>query len=238
MSLASKMAPDTETVINLLEMLREKSLPVAKAELDNLRAFAKSKGFEGEELELWDVPYWSERLRESAYEFEEEQLRVYFPLENVLTGLFSLAQRLFSVRIVAADGEEDVWHKDVRFFRIYDEKDVALSSPIAAFFLDPFSRPEEKRGGAWMGTCVGRSKVMQKIPVAYLVCNGSPPVDGKPSLMTFREVETLFHGNTAPRHNELYIAACCLRCCEDINMFNGVVMLRGLQNSVTGCNTC
>jgi oligopeptidase A len=190
MSLASKMAPNVETVLRLLDMLREKSLPAAREELDALKEFARKQGFT-EEMSVWDVPFWSERLRESQYEFEEEQLRVYFPLEGVLTGLFSLAQRLFAVRIVAADGETDVWHPDVRYFKIYD---VGGSTPIAAFYLDPFSRPAEKRGGAWMATCTGKSKVMGTIPVAYLTCNGSPPVDGKPSLMTFREVETLFHG--------------------------------------------
>lgn len=202
MSLASKMAPDTDTVLQLLEMLREKSLPAAKEELDELRRFAKSNGFNEDDLALWDVPYWSERLRESAYEFEEEQLRVYFPLEGVLTGLFSLAERLFSVRIEAADGEEEVWNEDVRFFRIYDKEAGAGSEPIAGFYLDAYSRPENKRGGAWMGDCVGRSRVLKRVPVAYLTCNGSPPVDGKPSLMTFREVETLFHGEQLRRHHD------------------------------------
>ena len=186
------MAPNVETVLSLLEMLREKSMPAAKAELENLKMFAKSEGFTGE-MALWDVPYWSERLREKQYEFEEEQLREYFPLEGVLTGLFTLAERLFSIRIVAADGETQVWHKDVRFFKIYDKR-TNSEEPIAAFFLDPFSRPSEKKGGAWMNNCVGKSKIHKHIPVAYLVCNGSPPVEDKPSLMTFREVETLFHG--------------------------------------------
>jgi oligopeptidase A len=200
MSLASKMAPDVPTVLSLLEMLREKSMPAAQAELANLKAFAAREGFQGE-MALWDIPFWSERLREKQYEFEEEQLRVYFPLDRVLTGLFSLAERLFSVRIVAADGEAQVWNPDVRYFKIYESKPsspAAGDKPIAAFFLDPYSRPAEKRGGAWMNTCVGRSKVMNQTPVAYLVCNGSPPVDGKPSLMTFREVETLFHGQSHP----------------------------------------
>jgi oligopeptidase A len=196
MSLASKMAPDVQTVLSLLEMLRDKSMPAAQAELANLKAFAAKEGFQGE-MALWDVPYWSERLREKQYEFEEEQLRVYFPLDGVLTGLFSLAERLFSVRIVAADGEAQVWNPDVRYFKIYDSKSSS-DQPIAAFFLDPYSRPSEKRGGAWMNTCVGKSKVMNQTPVAYLVCNGSPPVNGKPSLMTFREVETLFHGLLFP----------------------------------------
>lgn len=78
----------------------------------------------------------------------------------------------------------------VRYFRIKEE---TSGDVIAYFFLDPYSRPSEKRGGAWMDVCLGRSRVMQRIPIAYLTCNGSPPVGDKPSLMTFREVETLFH---------------------------------------------
>ncbi|KAI8506429.1 hypothetical protein Bbelb_158560, partial [Branchiostoma belcheri] len=89
----------------------------------------------------------------------------------------------------AADGTTEVWHEDVRFFNILDEQ----GDHIASFFLDPYSRPHEKRGGAWMDSALGRSLVMQTKPVAYLVCNQSPPVRDKPSLMNFREVETLFH---------------------------------------------
>jgi oligopeptidase A len=192
LSLAQKMAPDVDTVLNMIKMLREKSLPAAQKEFEELKAFAKEKGCE--QMDLWDVPYWSERLREERYEFEEEQLRVFFPLDSVLTGMFALIERLFEVRIEAADGEQQVWHPDVRFFKIYESGAPSGSDPIAGFYLDPFSRPGDKRGGAWMDVCVGKSKVLKRIPVAYLTCNGSPPTDGKPSLMTFREVETLFHG--------------------------------------------
>ena len=192
LSLAEKMAPDVSTVLNMLKMLREKSYPAAQREFAELIRYAKEKGCD--EMDLWDVPYWSERLREEKYQFEEEELRVYFPLENVLTGMFTLIERLFGVRIVAADGEQQVWHPDVRFFKIYESNAPSDAPPIAGFYLDPYSRPGEKNGGAWMNVCVGKSKVLKRIPVAYLTCNGSPPNDGKPSLMTFREVETLFHG--------------------------------------------
>lgn len=187
-SLASKMAPNVETVMNLIEMLREKSYPAAMKEVDEVRAFAKAAGCE-DALALWDIPFWSERLRESEYEFEEEQLRPYFSLPVVLDGMFALANRLFGVTIVRADGQAQVWHEDVMFFNILDES----GQHIASFFLDAYSRPAEKRGGAWMDTCLGRSKVLNRRPVAYLTCNGSPPVGDKPSQMTFREVETLFH---------------------------------------------
>jgi len=97
------------------------------------------------------------------------------------------------VEIRSADGEAPIWHRDVRFFRVFDGE----GEELAAFYLDPYSRPVEKRGGAWMDECVGRTRLDRaggvRLPVAYLVCNGTPPVDGRPSLMTFSEVETLFH---------------------------------------------
>ncbi|MFO1053381.1 MAG: M3 family metallopeptidase [Planctomycetota bacterium] len=193
MSLASKMARSADEVLGLLESLREKALPAARRDFDELCAFARSKG--ATEVRHWDVAYWAERLREERYAFSEEDLRPYFPLPKVLDGLFALAERLFDVRIVAADGEAPVWHPDVRFFRIHD----ADGSPRAAFYLDPYSRPAEKRGGAWMDDCLVRSRLFAppgskvRLPVAHLICNGTPPVGERPSLMTFREVETLFH---------------------------------------------
>jgi Zn-dependent oligopeptidase len=132
----------------------------------------------------------SERLSEHTFGFEEEELKPYFALDNVLDGLFGVCTRLFGVRIERADGEAEVWHPDVGFFKVIDE---ASGEHLASFFLDPYARPANKRGGAWMGSCVGRSRVLNRKPVAYLTCNGSPPVEGQPSLMTFSEVTTLFH---------------------------------------------
>jgi oligopeptidase A len=196
LSLASKMAPDVRAVETLLEELRQASYPAAEHDLEELRSFARQQQApEANDLCHWDLPFWAERLREHRYAFSDEELRPYFPLPRVLDGLFDLARRLFGVRIMAADGEVPVWHQDVRFFRVYDDQ----GGEIAAFYLDPYSRPAEKRGGAWMDECVGRSRVMAvpqqgvRLPVAYLICNQTPPVDGKPSLMTFTEVKTLFH---------------------------------------------
>ena len=194
-SLASKMAqlPQAQA---LLEELRAASHAPAVAELDEVRAFAAAAGAaEAAELRHWDVSFWAERLREARYGLKDEELRPYFPLPRVLDGMFALAQRLFGVSIEAADGEAPVWHPDVRFFRI---RAVDGGSPLAHFYLDPYSRPEEKRGGAWMDEVVGRSSALggpsaPRLPCAHMVCNGTPPVGGKPSLMTFREVETLFH---------------------------------------------
>jgi oligopeptidase A len=195
-SLASKMAPHVEAVEKLLEELRAASYDAAVKELEELKAFAASKGVaEANDLKHWDIAYWAERQREEKFAFTAEELRPYFPLPQVLDGLFGLVKRLFGVTVTPADGQAPVWHEDVRYFQIADE----TGNAIAYFYLDPYSRPAEKRGGAWMDICINRGKVAEngvsktRLPVAYLVCNQTPPVDGKPSLMTFAEVETLFH---------------------------------------------
>lgn len=195
-SLASKMAPNVEAVDRLLEELRLTSYDAAIEELEELKAFAASKGAaEADDLKHWDISFWSERQREEKFAFTQEELRPYFPLPQVLGGLFSLVKRLFDVTVTPADGQAPVWHQDVRYFQIADE----TGAPIAYFYLDPYNRPAEKRGGAWMDTCLNRREITKageshiQLPVAYLVCNQTPPIDDKPSLMTFYEVETLFH---------------------------------------------
>jgi oligopeptidase A len=196
LSLANKMAPTVAAVEELLEELRRASYDAAVKDLEALKAFALSHGAIADaDLKHWDISFWAERQREEKFAFNDEELRPYFPLPQVRDGLFGLAKRLFGVTIAAADGQAPVWHEDVRYFQITDAAGVA----IAHFYLDPFSRPAEKRGGAWMDECIGRAKIREanaiqtRLPVAYLVCNQTPPVDSKPSLMTFREVETLFH---------------------------------------------
>ena len=195
-SLASKMAPDVAAVETLLESLRSASFEAAKQDIEDLRAFAISKNApEANDLKHWDMAYWSERLREDKFDFNAEELRPYFPLEQVLSGLFNLAHKLFGITITAADGQAPIWNPDVRYFQVANEQ----QQPIAYFYLDAYSRPAEKRGGAWMADCISRAKITDeagckiRLPVAYLTCNQTPPVDGKPSLMTFGEVETLFH---------------------------------------------
>ena len=203
LSLATKMAPDVAAVEKLLEELRRVSFGAAQHDLEELREFARAHpeleatadDHEPALLQHWDVPFWAERLRERRYAYTDEELRSYFPLPAVLDGLFALAHRLFGVTIEAAGRDVPVWHDDVRVFRVRGED----GEPQAAFYLDPYSRMAEKRGGAWMDVCVGRTRLFPtasggaRLPVAYLVCNQSPPVDGRPSMMTFREVETLFH---------------------------------------------
>ncbi|KAG7341793.1 oligopeptidase A [Nitzschia inconspicua] len=195
LSLAKKMAPSVESVEELTDLIAEKAVPAAKKELEEITALAKEQGGEEyaniDKLEPWDVTFWSERLKESKFDMTEEELRPYFALPAVLDGMFGLLNRIFDVTVKSADGEVEVWNKDVRFFKIFDNES---GKHIASFFLDPYSRPADKRGGAWMDVCIGKSQAVNRdIPVAYLTCNGSPPVGDQPSLMTFREVETLFH---------------------------------------------
>ncbi|MEL6261871.1 MAG: M3 family metallopeptidase [Cyanobacteria bacterium J06626_6] len=208
LSLAKKMAPSVSAVEALMEELRAASYAAAQQELAEVQSFADSQQSDAQPsnqllnqppqqpLKQWDIPFWMERLREQQFDLSDEALRPYFSLPNVLKGLFGLAERLFGIAISSADGQAPVWHEDVRYFRVADTQS---QSTIAHFYLDPYSRPAEKRGGAWMDECIVRAKTTQndetalRLPVAYLVCNQSPPVDGRPSLMTFREVETLFH---------------------------------------------
>jgi oligopeptidase A len=192
-SLASKMADNVGAVEQLLEELRVAALPVAEQEIDELRTCARRHGAtEADDFSPWDVSYWAEKLRQERFNLNQEALRPWFPLPQVLDGLFHLCERLFSIKIEAADGEAPIWHQDVRFFKVNDQD----GHPLAAFYLDPFSRPASKRGGAWMDECLNRSRNSEgelTHPVAYLICNQTPPSGDIPSLMSFEEVETLFH---------------------------------------------
>ncbi|XP_057528600.1 organellar oligopeptidase A, chloroplastic/mitochondrial [Amaranthus tricolor] len=194
-SMAMKMA-SVDKAEELLEKLRTASWDPAVQDLEDIRNFAKQQGAaEADDLTHWDINFWSERLRESKYDINEEELRPYFSLPKVMDGLFSLAKKLFGIDIEPVDGLAPVWNNDVRFYCVKDSS----GSPISYFYFDPYSRPSEKRGGAWMDEVVSRSRVMSRdgssvrLPVAHMVCNQTPPVGDKPSLMTFREVETVFH---------------------------------------------
>ena len=192
LSIARKMAPSVAAVDQLMEELCQASYDAAQKELEELKAFAQKQGAtEANDLKQWDIAFWAERLRETAYGLNDEELRPYFPLPQVLEGLFDLANRLFDITITPESGTAPVWHPDVQYFRVADE----TGTEMALFYLDPYSRPGEKRGGAWMDECLNRGRFGNhlRLPVAYLVCNQSPPVAGQPSLMTFHEVETLFH---------------------------------------------
>ena len=190
LSLSRKMAGDVSAVQQMFDRLLEASHEVAKLELEEITELARQTGHEGP-LAHWDVAFWAERLRERRFEFTDEQLRPYFSLDRVLNGLFELCHRLFGITVKSADGKAPIWNPDVRYYEVFDDS----QRHIAGFYLDPYSRPKDKRGGAWMADCIARSVSPHgtRLPVAHLVCNSTPPSDDVPSLMTFREVETLFH---------------------------------------------
>ena len=190
-SLTSKMAGKVDAVDELLHELLEASITAGKKEHAELESFARSNGHTEPVLE-WDIPFYAERMKEQLYQFKEEELRPYFPIEKVLKGMFSLVETLFSVKVTESKGEAPIWHNDVKFFKVFD---VESNRHIASFYLDPYARPGLKRAGAWMDDCVNRRRRGAKIeiPVAHLVCNGTPPVGNQPGLMGFDEVHTLFH---------------------------------------------
>jgi len=188
-SLATKMAHSPEQVTSFLTDLAEKSRPQAQRELEELREFAESECGVSE-LSAWDIPYYSEKLKQHRYSISNEALRPYFPENKVVTGLFEVVKRIFGIRIQPHLGVE-TWHPDVRFYDIFD----AEGEHRGSFYFDLYARAR-KRGGAWMDDCMGRryrrDGELQR-PVAYLTCNFNAPVDGKPALFTPDEVTTLFH---------------------------------------------
>jgi len=188
MSLATKMAESPEQVLGFVKDLADKSMPQAKEEYAEVEAFAKEQGVE--KMEAWDVPYFSEQLKQQRYSISDELLRPYFPEQQVLNGLFEVVKRLFGMT-VSEQKDVKTWHENVRFFRIHDADGHLRGS----FYLDLYAR-QGKRGGAWMADFVGRRVHADgevQNPVAFLTCNFSKPVGGKPALFTHDEVLTLFH---------------------------------------------
>ena len=187
-SLEKKMAKTPNEVMLFLDNLAKRSKKIAKKEYDELKKFAfDTEGLKN--LDAWDIPYFSEKLRKMKFFISHEDLRRYFPVDQVIEGLFKITNKLYDVKILVREGV-DTWHKDVKFFDILDNNNAIKGS----FYLDLFSR-RNKRGGAWMDECILRKKIGTTIqnPVAYLTCNFTPPVDGKPTLLTHDEVITLFH---------------------------------------------
>lgn len=187
-SLATKMARDVNEVIRFLEDLAKRAKPQAERELAELRAFAAEQG--ADQLEPWDIGFWSERLREARYSISEEELRPWFPADTVINGMFAVVGKLFGIQFRQRD-DVDTWHEDVRFYELVDDD----GSVRAAFYLDMYARTG-KRGGAWMDDARIRRRRADgslQTPVAYLTCNFAPPAGGKPGLLTHDEVVTLFH---------------------------------------------
>lgn len=187
LSLASKMAESTEQVLSFLRDLAVRSKPFAEQDLAELQAFAAEQGLD--DLQSWDVGYYSEKLRQQRYSISQEEVRAWFPVDKVLSGLFAIVRKLYGIEIRELQ-DFDTWHPDVRLFEISEN-----GQHVGRFFFDLYARAN-KRGGAWMdGARDKRRDAKGKLiaPVANLVCNFTPPVGGKPALLTHDEVTTLFH---------------------------------------------
>jgi len=187
-SLATKMAQSPQQVLDFLNDLAARSKPIAEKEFAELKAFAKETANMAE-LEAWDVTYFAEKLRQQRYSISQEELKPYFPEDKIVSGLFAVVNKLYGLEITERH-DVDVWHKDVRFFNIFDSNGELRGQ----FYLDLYAR-NHKRGGAWMDECLIRRQTEQGIqtPVAFLTCNFSEPVGDKPALFTHDEVTTLFH---------------------------------------------
>lgn len=186
-SLATKMASTPDEVVTFLRDLAKRSLPQAKVEVEEVKAFAREKlGIA--DPQSWDLTFASEKLREARYAYSDQEVKQYFTEPAVFSGLFGLVQKLFSIRIVPDTAP--VWHPDVKFFRIEN----AQGEKVAQFYMDLYARAN-KRGGAWMDNDRVRRRVNDHLetPTAYLVCNFSKPVGNKPALLTHDDVLTLFH---------------------------------------------
>ncbi|PKG40685.1 oligopeptidase A [Psychromonas sp. Urea-02u-13] len=188
-SLATKMAETPDQVINFLTDLAEQSQQQAVDERDQVLTFAQE--MDGlDSLQSWDLSYYSELLKQQRYTISDETLRPYFPENKVVEGLFAVVKRLFGL-VIKEQFDFNTWHKDVRFFHIYDNN----NSHLGSFYLDLYAR-EFKRGGAWMNDCRVRRRQVDgslQLPVAYLTCNFNKPVGDEAALFTHNEVVTLFH---------------------------------------------
>ena len=209
LSLATKCAPSVAAVMKMIDDLDAATVKISDAEDKELAEFARSVECGGQEssatvLQPWDYAYYTEKLREKKYSYSEEELKQFFELEDVLAGLFKMMKFLYDVDIVEKKGADkpSVWHPDVRFFEVREN-----GAPVAHFYVDPYVRPGQKQGGAWMNEFRNRRVLSSseevrvkseefrsdaELPLALVVLNLKQPEDGK-CLMPMREVETLFH---------------------------------------------
>lgn len=186
LSLATKMAETPKHVVEFLETLASRAKPYAEQDMSELVTYASKLGID--DMQAWDVAYVSEKLREAKYAFSDQEVKQYFPEEKVLTGLFKVVETIFGVFVKKTSAQ--TWHADAHFYEIL-RHDGTL---VGQFYLDLYAR-NNKRGGAWMDEAITRRIVDDNLttPVAYLTCNFSAPVGGKPALFTHDEVITMFH---------------------------------------------
>ena len=186
-SLATKMASSPEETLQFMQDLATRCHNQAKQELSELTTFARDK-LKDEPLQAWDIAYFSEKLQQARYSISEEELRPWFPINKVLTGMFTVVERLYGITL-QQQSNIDTWHTDVCFYHIQKEGQC-----IGKFYTDLYAR-DHKRDGAWMDTCHNRWRTDDRLqtPVAYLTCNFAPPAGNKPALLTHDDVVTLFH---------------------------------------------
>lgn len=191
MSMETKMAGSAENVHHVLDSLLESAKPMQEVEIDLLQTYANERGFD-DKLEQWDIAYWQRKQKWSLYGFDEDKIREYFPLPKVITSLFNLCSTLFKIQIVERTGIH-TWHKDVKFYDVYDD---SSNKPIAGFYLDPYARQNLKirvyDDAGWHIVIKNRCSVTSTDPLSALIFNFQPPVNGKPSLLSFSEVTMLF----------------------------------------------
>lgn len=186
MSLATKMADTPEQVTAFLNTMGQRAKPFAERDMQELREYANK--LELDDLQAWDIAFVSEKLREEKYAFSDQEVKQYFPEQQVLHGLFKVTETLFGVHVKKS--KASVWHENADFYEITDTQ----GRLIGQFYLDLYAR-NNKRGGAWMDEAITRRRKAHGIetPVAFLTCNFSPPVGDKPALFTHDEVNTMFH---------------------------------------------
>ena len=186
-SLATKMAGSPGEVIAFLEDLAARAKPFAERDIAEVASFARTRlGLA--EIRAWDLAWASEKLRQDRYAFSEQEVKRYFPEGAVLAGLFRVIEALYGVRVRPAQAA--TWHPDARFYAMED----ASGALVGQFYLDLYAR-DSKRGGAWMNDARNRRRLEAGVqtPVAFLTCNFSAPVGGRPACFTHQEVATLFH---------------------------------------------
>ena len=191
LSLATKMADTPQQVIAFLQNLASKAKPYAEQDMLELVDYAKKVGIN--DMQAWDVSYVSEKLREDKYAFSDLEVKQYFPEAKVMAGLFKVIETIFGVFVQKTDSP--TWHENAHFYSITRTDGTGSDQTVVGqFYLDLYAR-NNKRGGAWMDEAITRRVVDGKLttPVAYLTCNFSAPVGGKPALFTHDEVITLFH---------------------------------------------
>jgi oligopeptidase A len=186
--LEDRMARSGERAQQFLDDLKHKTASQFHRENAELLAFSGKA-----QLYPWDIAYYAEKQRAALYDFDEEALRPYFPLDRVVNGMFEIVHRLYGIRVVERNGVP-AWDSQVKYYEIYDESHASGSRLVGAFYADWFPR-ENKRGGAWMDAFItGLPHGDRQDPHLGLICgNLTPPTEDRPSLLTHREVQTIFH---------------------------------------------